>query len=167
MTARCSTAVAMFNRKQAAQGAPADTALVEVDELNPAEREVLAAGARRYTLLLHEMGRHLSDERAAETREDLRTALAALAAGAPVRLSYGAASAARSACDRVLINKPKRHVETDTLVEGLPFAVPRELFGWDSPVVMPAGSAARMLATLRDLIEKLDNGLERHPRWGS
>jgi len=76
-------------------------------------------------------------------------------------------NAARTACDRVLINKPERDVETDTRVEGLPFAVPRELFDWDSPVVMPAGSAARMLGTLRDLIAKLDEGLERHPRWGS
>jgi len=154
----------MFNRKQATQGASADTALVEVDGLNAAERELLAAGARRYTLLLHEMGRHLSSDRAAETREDLRTALAALEAGAPARLSYDAASAARAACDRVLINKPERDVETDTLVEGLPFAVPRELLDWDAPVMMPAGSAARMLRTLRDLIAKLDKALEQHPR---
>jgi hypothetical protein len=157
----------MFNRKQATQSASADTALVEVDELTAAERELLAAGARRYTLQLHEMGRHLSYERAAETREDLRTALAALEAGASARLSYDVASAARSACDRVMINKPERDIETDTLVEGLPFAVPRELLDWDSPIVMPAGSAAQMLGTLRDLIAKLDKGLEQHPRWGS
>jgi hypothetical protein len=159
--------MAIFNRKQATQGALAETTLVEVDELTAAEQELLAAGARRYTLVLHEMGRHLSYERAAELREDLRTALTALAAGAPARLSYDAASAARSACDRVLINKPERDVETDTLVHGLPFAVPRELLDWDSPVVMPAGSAARMLGTLRDLIAKLDKGLEQHPGSGS
>jgi hypothetical protein len=157
----------MFNRKQATQSVSSDAALVEVDELSDAERELLEAGARRYTLLLHEMGRHLSYERAAATREDLRAALDALAAGAPARLSYDAATAARSACDQVLINKPERDVETDTLVEGLPFAVPRELLGWDSPVVMPAGSAVRILGTLRDLIAKLDKGLEQHPRSGS